>query len=286
MKATIFTDLHFDHIMGYTRTGKKEDIIKRIAEKETDCVLLCGDNAEFDYDFFSHERTFEFFKEIFNCPIALVAGNHCLWGKGHYSSRDLLYNQYQQLATEFGLIYLENENLQIGDFTIVGTYGHYDYSLGKVGNGITKENFLTGRAIIGDKVHGWVDKSYMDWQGKTDEEITRELMENFINRISNKKGQLITLSHTLPNMDVVGHPLSKLQNFLGAYSGTLLLEEIIRENEPLYHFCGHTHAEATSKIGKTKVINIGSSFKNLKYALLDTAKNTVEIFQEALLDIK
>lgn len=282
MKALIFADLHFDNWWNpekqgiYFSTQDKKDYIKYIKEK-ADCVLLCGDNATLIYNFENHRQLFRLLKKKFKCPIGFVLGNHELWRSQTYYGK-IIYNYFNKLAEEEGVAYLENKNLKIKDWIIAGTYGHYDYSLGKTEDGITKKNFENGVAEIEGRLIRWLDKKFINLGDKTDEQICFQILDKFEKRIPKNTDKIITISHTLPNMDVCGHKKSKKQNFLGAFSGTKRLEKIL-ENYPIkYHFCGHTHAKAQTKINSTQVFNVGSDYEDIKYILLDTEKNDVKYF--------
>ncbi len=283
MKALIFSDLHFDSVLkdNYkwweleSRTANKEHI--KSLEWGVDCVLLCGDNAELSKNFKNHKELFKLLRNTFECPIGFIIGNHELWKK-QVSAETLLYKNFERLAKQEGLVYLENKNLRVKDWTIIGTYGHYDYSLGTAHPdlNITEENFKTGMAIIGNKKITWMDKPFINLKGQTDKEFCDKLISRFEKKIQAAKGKLITISHTIPNKKVVGHKDSLKSDFLGAFAGTTKLEKILEKYDIAYHFCGHTHARATNIINKTKVVNIGSDYQELKYILLDTNKNSIK----------
>jgi hypothetical protein len=239
---------------------------------------MCGDNASLSRHkediFYNHRKLFEFFKKKFNCPIGFVSGNHDLWTAGRIPSKEILYKGFSGLAKEMELVYLEKENMNVKGFVFAGTYGHYDYSLGKTNEYIKRENFISQKAVIGNHSYSWDDREMMDWQGEGDERICFELMKGFEKRARNKKN-LITISHMIPSMKLCGHEPSLKQDFFGAFSGSWHLENIIEKSKPLFHFCGHTHAYAEALIGKTQVFNVGSDYDNMSYLILDTETQKV-----------
>lgn len=276
MRIVILSDLHFDYEKNHNLTNRKEKAVASLGES-ADCILLCGDNAELNSGFSNHRKLFDILRDSFNGHVGFIAGNHDLWGGTQISSGELLWQVFPSLAKKYGFTYIETENLDLGKVIIAGTYGHYDYSLGNERNGITRQNFLSGMAVIDRISYRWMDKEYMNWEGKTDGDVTETLVRAFEKRIPDTRQKIITLSHTCPNIEAVGYPDSPKRDFLGAFFGTTKLEEVLRERVPLYHFCGHTHAPTQSSIGKTKVLNIGTDYGNFKYVLLDTDSDKVEM---------
>ncbi len=111
----------------------KEKALKSML-KCLDSLILCGDNAELFQGLHFHNRLFAFLRKTAGIPMAFVLGNHDLFG--HIMRRGVSYNelaskldQFSDLAKSYDLIHLEREDLMIGSFTIIGTYGHYDGSL-------------------------------------------------------------------------------------------------------------------------------------------------------------
>ncbi len=274
MRAIILADTHFDYKRDPSLTARKERAIRSL-DSDVDCVLLCGDNAELRPDLSDHKKLFAILKNRFCCPIGFVAGNHELWGGMRVSSEKLLWEVLPSLAEDFEMTYLEKENLRIEGITIAGTYGHFDYSLSGVRGGSPTQEFITGYAIINGIHHQLRDRIFMDWQGKSDEEVTSILINALEERIRGKT-ELITISHTVPNKQATGHPETKEQDFSGLFSGTEKLERIIQDYRPVYHFCGHTHAPAQLRIGESIVFNIGTDYDDFRYALLDTAEKSVQ----------
>jgi len=272
MRAIILADTHFDYKRDPSLTARKERAIRSL-DSDVECVLLCGDNAELRLDLSNHKKLFEVLKKRFCCPIGFVAGNHELWGGMRVSSEELLWEVFPSLAEDFEMTYLEKSNLSVGGMTFAGTYGHYDYSLSS-GSSL-KQDFITGYAIINETIYPWRDRELMNWQRKSDEEVTNVLISALEERISGKT-ELITISHTVPNTKATGRAESKEQDFFRPFSGTQKLEGLIQHYNPLYHFCGHTHAPIQLQIGRTIVFNIGADYSKFRYALLDTDEQSVQ----------
>ena len=177
MKSLILFDLHYA-LNNKIAQSKLASILE--LDDDFDALLLGGDNAELSPDFQNHRILFESLKNRFNCKIGFILGNHELWGKLlNVSSIRLLYEVLPQLGKEYGLAYLEQENLEVKGTTFVGTYGHFDYSFLRPGKGITIDALLRGEFDAGEKKIIWKDMLYMGWEGKSDEEICMDLVKGF-----------------------------------------------------------------------------------------------------------
>src|SRR3989338_4582045 len=84
MKSIILTDTHIDYDRNPEISYRKEQAIRSL-DKNVDCVLLCGDNAELAHGLSNHRIFFGILKEIFNCPFGFIVENHELWGKNQIS---------------------------------------------------------------------------------------------------------------------------------------------------------------------------------------------------------
>jgi len=75
----------------------------------------------------------------------------------------------------------------------------------------------------------------------------------------------IVLMHDVPYgiMDKVQNP-SAPTNWHGKHAGSKILLDYIKKTEPKIVLCGHMHENAgMEKLGKTKIINVGSEGKYL-----------------------
>ncbi len=267
MEALVLFDLHYQDANPNSR--KKLDEILRIPV-EFQAVILGGDNAELSDGLHNHRVLFKSLRERFNCSQGFILGNHELWGRlAHISSRSLLYDIFPAIGQEYGMIYLEQGNLQINETTFVGTYGHFDYSFLREGKGITRDILKKGVFVKGKNKIKWKDIHLMDWEGKNDAEVCKELVSDFERRLQMVSSpQIITISHTLPRLALNGWPDSPEQYFMEAYSGSDLIGDALERNHSNYHFCGHSHIRAEATIGETPAINIGADYDNLRYAII------------------
>jgi Icc-related predicted phosphoesterase len=286
MKLLAISDLHYS--LDDKISENKLDALRKI-NNSLDLVVLCGDNAGVLRNFNNHHKLFSFLKEKFSCPIAFVCGNHDLWTKKiGIDYKKALYEVYPKIAGEHGLHYLEQENLKIGNFTIAGTYGHYDYSLARYSRAVTKENIESYSIFAFESIKTWRDGEKILKINDSDKTICDKLLDNFdlrLEKIDNKK--LITVSHTIPSKRFSGHKDSFIQDWYLAYSGSRRLEKIIKKYSPRLHLCGHTHAIYGGKLGNTQVINIGSDYNILRYCIVQLKKEiSIERFELDFRDTK
>lgn len=280
MKALILFDLHYEY--GNPISQRKLERITSV-EEDIDCLILGGDNAEISPSIGNHRILFEGLRKRFDCPAAFVVGNHDVWGRSiNVSSKKLIDDVFPRIGREYGFTSLEQENLDVEETSFVGTYGHFDYSFLREGKGVSIEDLLRGWIIHGDKKTTWHDKKYMDWEGRTDQEVCTELVDQFGERLKTANGKVISLSHTIPRPSLNGWPDSKMQYFIEPYAGANCIGDMIEKHGGEYHFCGHTHIMANDVIGRTNVVNVGSDYKILRYLILETDNGAYNIEQREI----
>lgn len=266
MKALVLFDLHYEDDPSSRR--KLDSVVS--TPEDFDAVLLGGDNAELSNGLHNHRVLFGTLRDRFNCPHGFVLGNHELWGRiANISSKKLLEDIFPKLGEEYGFTYLERANLTSQGITFVGTYGHFDYSFLRKNTEISRDLLEGGIFVREGRKITWQDIHLMDWEGRNNEEVCRELVDEFERRLRGAKSEKkVTISHTLPRLALNSWPDSPEQRFMEAYSGSDLIGNVLERNPSLYHFCGHTHRRAVATIGKTEVLNVGADYNLLKYAIL------------------
>lgn len=108
------TDLHLDHW-----PGNLDAMLDLIRDVPADLVLIGGDNG----DDAGLAATVGAIRRVHpGAAIGWIMGNHDLWQR--------LYTHLWDDFPEVPATYLELHNLETAYCTVVGTYGHYDYSGG------------------------------------------------------------------------------------------------------------------------------------------------------------
>ena len=163
--------------------------------------------------------------------IGWIRGNHDLWGRP--------YTDLWQPSPDLPATYLELANLDSTACTVVGSYGHYDFSGAPAG--VSPEELETD-AGQHDASQG--DRS-IDRLGKSHREIASEIADRFAQRYAAAVARslpIVVLSHTWPFA-----PLDEsLRSLACAYCCNQLLGDVILSHakRPVVLLCGHTHATA------------------------------------------
>ncbi|MFC1697712.1 metallophosphoesterase [Nanoarchaeota archaeon] len=267
MKLLILSDLHYN--IDNDNSLIKEQLLKDLSEEHKfDAVILCGDNAVPNKDFSNHLELFKNLKSYFDTNIAFVCGNHDLWTKQlGISSEKVLYEIFNDISKDLGLIHLEKDNLEIKDKIIAGTYGHYDYSLARMSDIVTRKAINRHLLIYQNSHYPWMDNRFLDFNGKTNSEFCTELINKLDQRLDENK-DIILISHTVPHYSVMGRGNDIDQDFYAAYSGTDMFLKLYQKYNIEYHFFGHTHAPSIKKFNNTLAVNVGADLKDLSYIIL------------------
>lgn len=237
------TDLHLD------RYPRNLDIaVRQIRGRPIDLLLVGGDNGR---DKGIRRTVGELGVHFPETPVAWVFGNHDLWGR---SISDVFDDHSFDGAT-----YLDHHNLELDGCTVVGTYGHYDYSGGSLDLGHdVYESFTDGRSIWNDRL--------IDRNGATNPEIARDLANRFGARYQSavaRRLPILCLTHTLPFVS----PLpDDRRSFVTAYLFNSLIGDVIHASpvKPLAIFCGHIHRPRTWDDLGFPVINPGSDYTSVR----------------------
>jgi Icc-related predicted phosphoesterase len=290
MRILATADIH----LGYDRaTRGAENFLKKLADvKNIDVILVAGDIAEngaesTDEICKHHRKAFEHLRNTGCRNIAIIAGSHDIWTFGENpDSWQILMEYLYNLAGEFGITYLERQNLYVDDIAFAGTMGHYDYSMADPGliiNGIVISSKHYRKNIPpGYDEPWWGDAGRIRWE-YDDPQACRIILDAFNQRLKEaceKSEKVIILSHTVPIQDLNGHIFS-LNNpksrFRSAYSGTKALNSLILENNPEGKIkeviSGHTHLKVgpITKDG-IRYRNIGGDYGKPVYQIIEIQK--------------
>ena len=286
MNILFTADIH----LGYARGGPGS---RRFLENLTnigdlDAIVIIGDLAEngpesTDETFKHHRIALELVKRT-GCPnIAFCAGSHDIWRiRSNQDSWEIFHDGFYDLAREFGVVYLERENLYLSNIAIAGTMAHYDYSMAEEGlifNGITvRMKHFRDKIPPGYDEPIWGDAKWLVW--KYDDPTACKLIldefEKRLNEANQKSEKIIAVSHTVPIDDINGHIFSDnlKSRFLNAYSGTSYLNEIlIRQNSNekiIESISGHTHIKMGPIVKNgIRYRNLGGDYGSPRYEIIE-----------------
>ena len=236
------TDLHLDDWP--QNLGRMVELVQDVP---ADLYLIGGDNGNEE----GVTRTITELARIRGeAHVAWVLGNHDLWQRPYTD----LWRSWPKVPGT----YLERENLETPYCTVVGTYGHYDYSGGDPEITFEQyEAFTDGRLI-------WNDR-YIDRLGKTNPEIAKEIVQRFAERYAaaiDRGLPIVVLTHTWPFAPT--DPARR--SFVAAYCCNQLVGEVIQSFDalPAVLFCGHTHRATVREDFGFPMINTGSDYQEVR----------------------
>ena len=277
MKIAITADLHFGMNEGYDEAATS--FLNNIVGEDTvDILVICGDaaetvNLEAEKIGENHRKLFKIINDLSVGHTAFCAGNHDIWTSGGADSWDIYADKLKEIADDSGVTYLDSENLYLDNVAVVGTYGHYDYSLA-----------TSGLTVNGKKVEGrhyesktppgysspvWNDGRFIRWDHK-DREVCEKICNAFEGRLKEAAGRVervVVATHTVPLFEMNGYQNSDkpISNFLNAFSGTKRLGEIILQSSgdevQIRAFSAHTHLALGSVTkGGVEFRNVGGDY--------------------------
>ena len=285
MKILITADTHFGAEPAVSSIVKASLIEQAEKNPEIELVIIAGDIAEVSHNHILHREFFRFLKKTFSkAQICVCLGNHDIWVTSlHKDSYQILTEILPKLAEEQGIILLEGDKvLEMPGFSVVGTLGHYDYSLATLteeNSEITEEHYQS-KIPPGRTTHVWGDYR-IEWDF-TDKQACALILENFekgLKKAVARNLPILSISHSVPFNEVNAWFDKDIEwrKFFNAFAGTKELGEIhFRNNKDKlikYQISGHTHLPARIKKQGIEFINIGSATSKLKFLLLDFVEN-------------
>nr|VFK22473.1 MAG: Calcineurin-like phosphoesterase [Candidatus Kentron sp. MB]VFK28804.1 MAG: Calcineurin-like phosphoesterase [Candidatus Kentron sp. MB]VFK74104.1 MAG: Calcineurin-like phosphoesterase [Candidatus Kentron sp. MB] len=243
-KILHMTDLHIDDF-----PENLSEMAEQIKGMDVDVFLIGGDNGG-DQGITGIVRLLK--KTYPEAAIAWVMGNHDLWG----NPVDHLWRDDRHSHVD--ACYLERGNLELKICTVVGTYGHYDYS----GGDPTIPHEIYEQYRFDDL--GWNDHHIIRGH-RTNPEIARDLANRFALRYRRAliRGlPIVVLMHTLPFVELNAWE----RNFYGAYgtNGLIGNEILTHDTKPIALFCGHTHNPICVDTFGFPMINTGSDYNRVR----------------------
>ena len=238
------TDLHFERFPANLPAA-----LKLVGDEPVDLFLVGGDNGGYE----GIRATVDSLRQRWaDVPIAWVMGNHDLWRQS--------YTHLWGTSDDVPATYLEGGNLDLEYATVVGTYGHYDYS-GRDPSIplICFENYAFSNLR-------WNDR-FIDRCGRRDPEIASEIAERFRLRYRAaiaRRLPIVVLMHTCPFAPE--EPLRR--SFVSGYCVNSKIGDVLASEErlPSVLFWGHTHRRSESDAHGFPMVNPGSDYTKVAIA--------------------
>ena len=288
MRILITADLHYD----VSRSkAPAEALAREICAAGGDLLLIVGDCVSTDLTML--DRLFSQF-EAFHGPRLLVAGNHELWTAPGCDSMQRYETELREVCARNGVHYLDDQPFQSGSIGFVGSVGWYDYSFRshrleiplrfyehKVAPGVAAQ-FEKHRHLLAETADipasarqvttRWMDGVKVKLP-MTDIEFTQQLAEKLrthIESIQEKVDRIVAAVHHLPFEEFVPHSIIPNWEFANGFMGSPLFGETLLGFSKIRNvYCGHSHQYKRLQKQHLECINIGSTYREKRYEVLD-----------------
>ena len=294
MRILFTADLHLNIATRNPRTrlNARESLSDIIAREDPCCVVVAGDIGACKQ---AHVHLATIRKAVGERLLAITLGNHDFWmdSRGHsqFSCLDQMVTRYwREPARDVGAVLLDRENADLGDFSLVGGYGHFDLGLAEPnlqmrGRRITEDIYLSG----GMNGLFWNDfRSIPNCATRVRAEA-EEQAEGFTARMDEGIAtgkRILVATHTCPWRELNGHPLSGTEtDILSAYSGNSMIGREIEKRAASVDFlmCGHTHMPVRERtLHGIPCLNVGADYGLLRGVIYETDSKKITWVGEPL----
>ena len=263
MKLIITADLHF----GSREAGNASvrEIASEIAQSDADALVLAGDNAAVDPELF--QECFSCF-DGFNGRKFTLCGNHDLWTRDG-DSLQIYREGFPEMAQAGDFEYLEGQPATFGNVGLVGTAGWYDYSFRDESIDIDDRYY---EQKSHPKLAKWNDGAFVKL-GMSDpefNELVLNRLEQSIESIYDQVEVVVAVTHLIAFDCMLIQKPERAWRFCNAFRGSRSLGNLLLKYPKIrYHFCGHTHVPGRHRVGQLETINIGSTYLEKRYEVLE-----------------
>ena len=289
MKILITADLHYD----LPRSQEPTRALARTAcAAGGDVLILAGDTAGAD-----PAALTECLRLFAGFPgrKLLVAGNHCLWCRNGESSLDRYERLLPDRAAGCGFELLDHRPVAIDGLGLVGSVGWYDYSFREQSLAIPlafyRAKLAPGAAAYsGEHAHlveanrrrltarqlaiatRWMDGVHVRL-GMDDEAFLNRLVAKLRRHLwglSEQVERIVAVTHHLPFEQLVPRGRPDRFAFAAAFMGSERLgQELARCPKVTDVYCGHSHWPRRMQIGRLRVVNVGSTYRDKRLEVLE-----------------
>jgi hypothetical protein len=200
--------------------------------------VVAGDIGESLADI---KRGLQLLREQAHCPIWVLAGNHDVWARPPYDSRQLWLEQVPATVRAAGCQWLEGTSFVFDGVAVAGTIAWYDYS------GADPSVQASRLEFAQQKFHYNADALRIDWEW-SDQEFAERVSVPFLAHLdhlqSDPSVRSIVVATHVPIVEGQLHRDSSDPRwaFSNAYFGNLTLGRKVLPHRKLSHvISGHTH---------------------------------------------
>ena len=296
MRILFTADLHLNMPARSRRTGRTAfDAFAEEVERENPEVVVIAGDIGTPMQASRHLPAIR--NVVGDRHLALALGNHDFWVGStehtQYASLDEVVTRFwQDPVRDAGAVLLDRTNVDLGDFAIVGGYGHFDLGLAEPnlrvrGELVTETIYLSG----GMGRLYWNDFRYIPNCGTRLQAEARNQAAGMATRMKaaiSAGRRLLVATHTCPWRELNGHPPRGNEfDILSAYSGNSLVGNELEKRAPSIEFlmCGHTHIPVLErKIHGIPCLNVGADYGVFRGVVYDTDTNRVRWIGEPIHD--
>lgn len=243
VKLAFTSDLH----LPITKTEAISALGRAVQAFEPQALLVAGDVGESLADV---KRGLQLLREQVSCPIWVLAGNHDLWARPPYDSRQLWLEQVPAAVRDAGCQWLEGTSFVVDGVAVVGSIAWYDYSAADPSVRVTALEFAQ------QKFHYNADALRIDWEW-SDPEFAERVSVPFLSQLDHLESdpsvlRVVVVTH-VPIVEEQMHrdTSDPRWTFSNAYFGNLSLgREVLARGKVSHIISGHTHRGKMGVVGR------------------------------------
>lgn len=245
VKLAITSDLH----LPITKAEAVSALGREIQAFGPQALIVAGDVGESLNDV---QRGLQILREQVQCPIWVLAGNHDLWARPPYDSRQLWLEQIPSAVRAAGCQWLEGASFVLDGVAVAGTIAWYDYSAADPNVQASALEFAQ------QKFHYNADALRIDWEW-SDPEFAERVSSPFLaqlDRLENDPSvrRIVVMTH-VPIVEEQMHREASDRRwaFSNAYFGNLTLGRKVLSYRKVSHIVsGHTHRGKASTVQRAE----------------------------------
>jgi 3',5'-cyclic AMP phosphodiesterase CpdA len=244
VKLAITADLH----LPITNAESISALGRKIQTFGPQALVVAGDMGESLADV---ERALLLLREQVPCPIWVLAGNHDVWARPPYDSRQLWLEQVPAAVRAAGCQWLEGTSFVLDGVAVAGTIAWYDYSAADPNVQASALEFAQ------QKFHYNADALRIDWEW-SDPEFADLVSTPFLAQLDYLANdpsvqRVVVVTHVPIVEEQMHRDLSDRRwAYSNAYFGNLTLgRKVLAQRKVSHIISGHTHRGKVSTVERT-----------------------------------
>jgi hypothetical protein len=244
VKLAFTSDLH----LPITEDERISALGREVQTFAPQAFVVVGDVGESLADV---KRGLQLLREHVSCPIWVLAGNHDVWARPPYDSRQLWLEQVPAAVRAAGCQWLEGTSFVLDGVAVAGTIAWYDYSAADPSVQASRLEFAQ------QKFHYNADALRIDWEWADPEfaeRVSVPLLSQLDHLDSDPSVRQVVVATHVPIVEEQMHrdPSDPRWAFSNAYFGNLTLGRKVLAHRKVSHIVsGHTHRGKRGAIKRT-----------------------------------